>query len=1054
MPNTDGWLSRRPCPKHDRDRVQDHRMKRTWFLLGFLTALLAVVGAGHALMPFAVGWLITSGLEKKGYSDARLTVAEIGLTHMRITDVDLGQGLGVTVDGIELQFSPGRLVDGVVDGVTLNRPSLAFGLSAKGLDLGALSSLVETSDKTDAMSWRLQGPLKLISADLLIQTPFGEVGAAATGEALVTDSIGSTVDVDIALAHPDAELRGTIRGVIGPDGEGRGEIEIDRATSRATLAFTRLSGNLSVSGRFPDRVTGAASLTLRDAAVQGTEIGDMDFTGSIDGTAASASFLMAGNKTGVTIDIEARSADILDATSPLMISGNIATDGLRGPLATRSGLDALGAVDFTLQGAREDLQAFADSIAAGAISAPGPISGWLEASQFNVRTATAEAQIDGLGALRIGPTGWQFRPTGDLLVDAETEVDDQRHRVAMALRAHENEAFLSGDANALAPLRANIDADVVFDDTLAFSGSIAGNLWADGSEARLENAVLRLDPLGTKVGGLDVVFEDVTGRLDGSINDPNIRIGGEVKFSGSVNPDIDVEAGRLAVAASIVFIGNDIVVEADGCQELRAASWRIRDVSIRPGPVRVCGINDGLGLVRLVRDADGVKTVEVSASVRAAEIAVESANGFLAAGTTPRVEGRLGLDLRRGTWWTATDISGGAVTLDSYGVSASGVHASIAAEGAASLIGIRANLDDLRVTDANRPRRLPPVNFSGKGEVANGTWRWDGDVAIVDGPTVQVTARHRPNQDRGRLSASLAEWRITDATPDISQLFPDLNGRVARVRGAIAGEARLDWAPRGTSSSGRVMLTDLAMAMPNIELEGIFAEISFADLLDLRTNGPQSVAIGRLDAGIPLFGGEVTVNLPGQGRVEVPVATWPLAGGRLAIRDIVLTPDDPLSFIDASLDGLDGGTLAALLDIEGFEADGTLSGQIPLRLTTDGPVIDNAQLRAVREGHLRFRSPAAIEALKGQGGSAELLAEALEDFRYTELELTVDGPLSGEISARAKIKGANPALYEGKRIDLNVNLTGDLRELLQSASVISDIPAAVRDRIGPPAGIQ
>ncbi len=78
---------------------------------------------------------------------------------------------------------------------------------------------------------------------------------------------------------------------------------------------------------------------------------------------------------------------------------------------------------------------------------------------------------------------------------------------------------------------------------------------------------------------------------------------------------------------------------------------------------------------------------------------------------------------------------------------------------------------------------------------------------------------------------------------------------------------------------------------------------------------------------------------------------------------------------------------------------------------------------------------------------ADLLARALADFRYSDLQISLDGPLSGDITAKAQLNGANPALYDGKRIELNVTLQGALRDLLQSASVVQDLPETIRGRV-------
>jgi hypothetical protein len=76
------------------------------------------------------------------------------------------------------------------------------------------------------------------------------------------------------------------------------------------------------------------------------------------------------------------------------------------------------------------------------------------------------------------------------------------------------------------------------------------------------------------------------------------------------------------------------------------------------------------------------------------------------------------------------------------------------------------------------------------------------------------------------------------------------------------------------------------------------------------------------------------------------------------------------------------------------------------------------------------------------------------NFRFDDLDIRLDGPLDGEILAKAQINGSNPDLYDGKRIELNVSLQGALREFLQSANVIRNIPETIRYRVQGPTGNQ
>ena len=140
------------------------------------------------------------------------------------------------------------------------------------------------------------------------------------------------------------------------------------------------------------------------------------------------------------------------------------------------------------------------------------------------------------------------------------------------------------------------------------------------------------------------------------------------------------------------------------------------------------------------------------------------------------------------------------------------------------------------------------------------------------------------------------------------------------------------------------------------------------------------------------------------------------------------------------------------IDIENLEAEGRLEGSVPIRITDTGPIIDNARIWTNTPDVLRFRSEEAVKSLKQSGEMAELVVKALANFQYSDIDVSLDGPLSGDITATAKIKGANPDLYDGKKIELNVNLHGALRDLMQNASVLKDLSETIRNRVQGPSG--
>ncbi len=55
--------------------------------------------------------------------------------------------------------------------------------------------------------------------------------------------------------------------------------------------------------------------------------------------------------------------------------------------------------------------------------------------------------------------------------------------------------------------------------------------------------------------------------------------------------------------------------------------------------------------------------------------------------------------------------------------------------------------------------------------------------------------------------------------------------------------------------------------------------------------------------------------------------------------------------------------------------------------------------------------------------------EALSHFKFTQLELSIDGPLEGSLKTTLKAKGTNPS-FGDRAIELNINLEGALGSAL------------------------
>ena len=87
----------------------------------------------------------------------------------------------------------------------------------------------------------------------------------------------------------------------------------------------------------------------------------------------------------------------------------------------------------------------------------------------------------------------------------------------------------------------------------------------------------------------------------------------------------------------------------------------------------------------------------------------------------------------------------------------------------------------------------------------------------------------------------------------------------------------------------------------------------------------------------------------------------------------------------------------------------------------------------------------APAGLGDETGSVDLLLEAAENFHYDDLSLTVEGRTGGELSARLRLAGGNPDLFDGYPIALNINLEGALDQILRRGIAVSQVDELARE---------
>lgn len=273
-------------------------------------------------------------------------------------------------------------------------------------------------------------------------------------------------------------------------------------------------------------------------------------------------------------------------------------------------------------------------------------------------------------------------------------------------------------------------------------------------------------------------------------------------------------------------------------------------------------------------------------------------------------------------------------------------------------------------------------------------------------------------------------------------------GTITEAGGTLTAKIRVRLDDDGVQAQGDLLLANLGGRFGPVAVSGVNGVVKLSSLSPPVIPAGQTLAVKLLDVGLPLTDGTVRFGYGRNGRLAVERAEWHWAGGLLRSEPFEFVPAAPKGTVTLRAERVPLGPLLALAAVEGLEATGTVSGQLPVRLAPDSVHLDNGVLEADAPGTLRYDPNHPPSFLQGEEGSpTALLMGALTDFRYETLRATVDGEAGGELGVGIAIRGANPAFYDGYPVALNLKVSGALDRILRQSLDTYRIPDAVRDRM-------
>lgn len=1020
------------------DIARPSRGGRIRFRLGVALALLLVVLAGLWLVRKPVAEHFIDDALSRAKVPARYTIEDLALGHQRLTDIVIGDPAhpDLIADWMEVQTSVG--FDGAhVTGVRAGHVRMRARIVDGALSLGSLDRLIP---KGVGGAFRLPAiQLDLQDGRMRLEAPQGVVGIKASGSgrldggfqgqvAAISERIASgacAADKAVAALRIDIRsdaihLRGPVRaGEAGCKGNGATRFRADMDAAVAP-AFDRWNGHANLAADH------ATAPSFKADAIAGS----LAFAGSargIQGTARlTADRLTGGGIAGqaAVVDGAYRYADARGAFTGKARLGRAAL-----PQAVRATFRSWGS-----SGAGTPLAPLAAQLARAVDDA---------SREFALSAELSAATDGGRGAVKLSR----------LLAVADSGASiTLTSREGTQIVWPNGGVIVRGDLVAggggLPDLSAHLDQQRA-------GAPITGTATMEPYEAG--GARLALAPVRFSAG------------LDG-----RTRIESEVTLSGPLAGGA-VDGLRVPLAAQ--WNGRGDLAVNPACAPVAIARLRLSGLEAREFRTQLCPVDGAMLRIAGGRIGGGAvaRDLRLNGALGGSPLAIAAGQATLRLGDRHFVLDHLAVRLGAPDRLTRLDVT----TLDgSFGQSIGG-----------------------KFDDAGGQIGAVPLVLS----QAAGTWRMENGRLLVGGALMVADAAHDPRfkQLAGRdVSLTLADNRIAatgkltttngavkvadvaiahdlssgagSADLDVTgltftkafqpdALTPVTEGVIADVAGTVTGQGHIAWTPQAVTSNGVFRTHNTYLAAAFGPVTGLSGELRFTDLLGMVSAPGQLATVKTIDTGIAVSDGVVHYQLLGPQRIQVTDARWPFAGGRLDLAPTLLDFADPggrhLTF---RLTGVDAAQFLQQFDFKNLNATGVFDGTLPMIFDVNGGRIEH--------GELRVRPGGGTLAYVGQvtkedvGTWGNLAFQALKSLRYRNLDLTLNGPLAGEVITEAHFAGVSQG--EGTKTNFlirrlqrlpfvfNVKIRAPFRSLLDSAQSFYDptllikrnLPALIRQQ--------
>jgi hypothetical protein len=1013
------------------------RRTRRWkrYVTAFLFGAAVLAVAAWSALPALVERNLLEQLEAAGFADADLNVTAVGLSEARMDAVRLDANGEIAAAEIAASYDLDGLLGVHLTRVGIKDLRISGRLDPEGLSIGGLRRSSETGDGrfVDVALLRSMPPVTIENGRLDLATMIGPVVLPFHGTASPQPDGTVRATIALQLESDAAEARGNLELMLAGGNIGA-DLRIESGSARiAETASSAFSGQARLDWEATGRPRLSADVALAESAVA-----DIAFpTGAlaIDATESkwSAQLALAGVERSSDLHVDIAIADPyaeprLEAAAKLTAAAGAwiwPVLGLPQPQAGEARLD------LRLAGPLPRSWSGAPAAKGGEILrllAHGEVEGVADIDVGNLAFPDIATVTSAGGHVDIRAAG------GSVTVVPRSALHAAATIAPALMRSLDLPAELAGR------FAQPWTAELTLEEPLRLVVGEAQT--AVAAEAELRLAAESVASLVLQVKGQAVLSDDLAVMA----SDGRLHLGGTLADVGigsleAAGIDLDLDTALVladqSLSIRLVDTGTAVVRQLAG----RPLAGKIKQLTVpleaTEDPLIAIDLHEGAS-PRLTYD------LQLGAIKATAPLLLGGPKPVPVAVTLPRTTAT-------GSWGDEPGHAGtvrladGTLGFPSLEVTAGDVEADIA-------LGpdkLSADLRAASIAHSGKPALIVPLALVGHAELVGDTLSFTGNLSDrAKRINMSVEARHALETGKGEAKLTMPPLAFKPGGLQPQDVAPAIGPDIEEVSGNAALGGRIGWSKGKLTPKLQLLLQEVSFRSPQLDVLRLNTVAEIDSLVPFTTRPGQQMSAGLVDVGLPLTDILAAFRIEPGPRLMIESARLSLAGGEVTLPPVALDLVRPRTDLTLSVSNVDLAKLLELAQIEGLTATGSLSGQIPVTAGADGLVIRDAVLAATGPGTLRYAPAATPSALLGGGESVGLALQALSNFQYTDLKLTVNRETGGDTVALMQVKGRNPDFYGGHAVEFNLNVSGNLDQILNRGLAGYRIPDTIRDKLG------